>query len=109
MRLFRFEYTLVGDLKLPASPHASGVPQTRVRCTSILLAADAAQAEEAIMAWRSDDPSMALWNPQLEEVTFTSYYETSGTSSPVEVLPGSNERPLLIATGKPQEIFFTRR
>lgn len=108
MRLFKIEYTLVGDLQLAVNPYGSGSPVSRQRFLSVLLASDNAQALEAILAWRSEDYRGKIWNPRLEDVLLTSYYAASGGALE-EVRPLSHQRPLLIGTESPQEIHVASR
>lgn len=107
MRLFKLEYTLTGDLQLAASPFFEATPQASQRFLSILLANDLEQAKAVVLARRSDDQRGRLWNPRLSDLTFTDYYAAT-VGSPEEIVPLSNQRPLLIGTDQPQEIHVAR-
>lgn len=107
MRLFKLEYTLTSDLQLASSPFSGASAKTSQRFLSVLLADDIDQAREAVLMWRSDDQRGRLWNPTLSDLTFTDYYAAEA-GSPEEVVPLSNQRPLLIGTDQPQEIHVAR-
>lgn len=105
MKLFKINYTLIGDLQLPASTVSVAIPQARFRCLSVLLAQSIEQAKDAIKQWRADDFAGRLWNPDVADITYTSYYAASG-GEPEEITSLGSHRPLLIGTEIPQEIHF---